>query len=233
MKTIAQIKDYYGPKLAQAALELGAIKLRPNDPFTWASGYRMPIYNDNRQFLAVAEYRAWICDAFSEMMQALDLGDVDNIAGTSTSGIPHATTLADRLKKPMSYVRASSKDHGMGNQIEGLGGDGTYQGKKVLLIEDLISTGSSSIKALEAIRRANGNCSVCFAIFTYGLSKASEAFAALDPKCEVYTILDYDTMIETAVKIGYVDDASAESLRAWRVSPFTWGQERGFLKEEV
>lgn len=233
MKTIQDIKNTYGPQLAEAALKLGAIKLRPNEPFTWASGYRMPIYNDNRQFLAVPEYRRLICDAFAEMVEVLGLADVDNIAGTSTAGIPHATTLADRLQKPMSYVRSSAKDHGMGNQIEGLGGDGTYQGKKVLLIEDLISTGSSSIKALEAIRKANGDCNTCLAIFTYGLGKADDAFAALAPKCDVHTILEYDTMIETAVKTGYLDAASAKSLRAWRVSPFTWGEERGFRKEEV
>jgi len=231
MKTIQEIKNAYGPKLAEAALTLGALKLRPENPFTWASGYRMPIYNDNRQFLAVPAYRRLICDAFAEMAEALGLADVDNIAGTSTAGIPHATTLADKLQKPLSYIRSSAKDHGMGNQIEGLGGDGTYGGKKVILIEDLISTGSSSIKALEAIRRANGKCDTCLAIFTYGLDKAADAFNALDPKCEVHTILEYDTMIATAVKIGYLDDKAAESLRAWRQSPFTWGEERGFPKE--
>jgi len=231
MKTVQDIKNEYGPQLAEAALKLGAIKLRPDSPFTWASGYRMPIYNDNRQFLAVPEYRKLICSAFAEMVEALGLSDVDNIAGTSTAGIPHATTLADKLQKPLSYVRSSAKDHGMGNQIEGLGGDGTYGGKKVLLIEDLISTGSSSIKALEAIRKANGQCNTCLAIFTYGLGKADEAFDALDPHCDVHTILEYDTMIATAVKTGYLDETAAESLRAWRKSPFTWGEERGFPKE--
>jgi len=230
MKTIDEIKNTYGPRLAEAALELGAIKLRPAEPFTWASGYRMPIYNDNRQFLAVPAYRRLICSAFAEMVEALGLEDAENIAGTSTAGIPHATSLADYLNKPMSYVRSGAKDHGMGNQIEGLGGDGTYGGKKVLLIEDLISTGSSSIKALEAIRKAGGNCNTCLAIFTYGLDKAAAAFGALEPKCEVHTILEYDTMIETAVRIGYLDGENAESLKAWRRSPFTWGEERGFPK---
>lgn len=233
MKSIEMIKQEYGPKLAEAALKLGAIKLRPEQPFTWASGYRMPIYNDNRQFLAVPAYRKLICAAFSEMIEALGLQDVANIAGTSTAGIPHATSLADALDKPMSYIRSSAKDHGMGNQIEGLGGNGTYNGQKVLLIEDLISTGKSSIKALEAIRAADGDCDTCLAIFTYGLDKASAAFAALEPPCAVHTILEYDTMIETAKAIGYIDDKNAESLRAWRISPFTWGEERGFPKEGV
>ena len=232
MNRIEEIQSVYGPKLAEAALKLGAIKLRPADPFTWASGYRMPIYNDNRQFLAVPAYRALIRDAFAEMTEALGLCGVDNIAGTSTAGIPHATSLADKLGKPLSYVRGAAKDHGMGKQIEGLGGNGTYNGQKVLLIEDLISTGSSSIKAVEAIRAADGDCSTCLAIFTYGLQKAADAFAALDPACACYTILDYDTMIKTALSIGYVDEANAASLREWRVDPFGWGEKNGFPKEE-
>jgi len=233
MNRIEDIQSVYGPKLAEAALKLGAIKLRPENPFTWASGYRMPIYNDNRLFLAVPAYRALIRDAFAEMTEALGLLDIDNIAGTSTAGIPHATSLADKLIKPTSYVRGAAKDHGMGNQIEGLGGDGTYQGQRVLLIEDLISTGSSSIKAVEAIRAAKGECNTCLAIFTYGLQKASDAFAALNPACALYTILDYDTMIATALSIGYVDSKNAESLRSWRKDPFGWGEKNGFPKEGV
>lgn len=230
MKSIAEIQNYYGPKLAKAALSLGAIKLSPEAPFIWASGFRMPIYNDNRQFLAVPEYRALIRDAFADMVEALGISDVDNISGTATAGIPHATTLADKLGKPMSYVRSSAKDHGMGNQIEGLAG-GSFNGKKVLLIEDLISTGSSSIKALEAIRQADGVCDTCLAIFTYGLSKAADAFTALTPQCTVYTILDYDTMLKTALADGYISEENAESLRQWRESPFTWGEKHGFPKE--
>lgn len=233
MSSITEIKNHYGPKLAEAALQLGAIKLRPEDPFTWASGYRMPIYNDNRQFLAIPEYRALIRDAFSEMVEALGLQGIDNIAGTSTAGIPHATSLADKLAKPLSYVRGAAKDHGMGNQIEGLGGNGTYNGQKILLIEDLISTGSSSIKAVEAIRAAKGDCTVCLAIFTYGLQKAADAFAALDPACAMYTILDYDTMIDTAIRTGYVTGANETSLREWRLDPFGWGEKHGYKKEGV
>lgn len=118
----------------------------------------------------------------------------------------------------------------MGNQIEGLAG-GSFEGKRVLLIEDLISTGSSSIKALEAIRRADGVCNICLAIFTYGLDKATEAFGALDPKCDVYTILDYPTMLQTALADGYISAENAESLKQWRESPFEWGEKHGFPKE--
>ncbi len=229
MRTIEQITDFYGKKLASAAFELGAIKLSPAKPFTWASGYRMPIYNDNRMFLANYEFRALIRDAFSEMIDALSI-DVDNIAGTSTAGIPHATSLADKLKKPLSYVRSYAKDHGMGNQIEGLGSGGSYEGKKVLLIEDLISTGSSSVKALQAVRDAQGDCTDCFAIFTYGLNKSDEAFKALNPICNVYTILSYPMMINTALAVGYISDSEADSLQEWRNSPFDWGLKHGFPK---
>ena len=120
MKTLTEITGYYGPLLAKGAFELGAIRLSPSDPFTWASGYRMPIYNDNRQFLAMPKYRALIRDAFADMLSSLGVNP-DNIAGTATAGIPHATSLADMLYKPLTYVRSSSKDHGLGHQIEGLG----------------------------------------------------------------------------------------------------------------
>lgn len=231
MKTISEITQYYGPQLAKAAFELGAIRLNTKDPFTWASGYRMPIYNDNRQFLVKASYRALICDAFADMVEALKF-NVQNVAGTATAGIPHATPLADRLQKPLSYVRSSSKDHGLGHQIEGLGANGSYENANVLLIEDLISTGSSSIKAVDAIVKANGNCPYCFAIFTYGLDKSTESFAQLDPVCTPYSILSYPVMLETAKKVGYVNEEDVKALEAWRESPFTWGEERGFAKVE-
>ena len=231
MKTIEEITKYYGPQLAKGAFELGAIRLSPNDPFTWASGYRIPIYNDNRQLLAKSSYRALICDAFSDMLAALDF-DPENIAGTSTAGIPHATTLADRLHKPLSYIRSSSKDHGLQNQIEGLGKNGSYEGKKVVLIEDLISTGKSSLQAVNAIINANGLVPYCLAIFTYGLDAATKAFEAVEPKCEPFTILSYPVMIQTAVEVGYINDEDAKTLHEWREDPFAWGANHGFEKVE-
>lgn len=231
MKTIKEITDYYGPQLAKAAFELGAIRLSPKEPFTWASGYRMPIYNDNRQFLANSSYRALICDAFTDMLMTLGF-DPDNIAGTSTAGIPHATTLADRLRKPLSYIRSSSKDHGLGNQIEGLGKDGSYHGDKVLLIEDLISTGKSSIQAVNAIINAEGYVPYCLAIFTYGLKASEDAFKAVIPECVPYTILSYPMMIQTAVETGYINAEEGETLHEWREDPFGWGIKHGFEKIE-
>ena len=231
MKTIEEITRYYGPQLAKAAFELGAIRLSPKAPFTWASGYRMPIYNDNRQFLSKASYRALICDAFTDMLESLSF-DPKNIAGTATAGIPHATTLADRLQKPLSYVRSSSKDHGLGHQIEGLGKNGSYHNEPVCLIEDLISTGKSSIAAVRAIVEADGFVPYTLAIFTYGLDAAAEAFAALDPQCEAYTILSYPVMVRTAVEVGYISAEEAEMLHAWREDPFGWGEKNGFPKVE-
>ena len=231
MKTIEEITRYYGSQLAKAAFELGAIRLSPKEPFTWASGYRMPIYNDNRQFLAKAGYRALICDAFTDMLEALGM-DPHSIAGTATAGIPHATTLADRLQKPLTYVRSSSKDHGLGHQIEGLGKDGSYHGDTVCLIEDLISTGKSSIAAVKAIVDADGLVPYCLAIFTYGLDAASQAFAALDPSCEAYTILSYPVMVKTAQEVGYITDDEAKMLHSWREDPFGWGEKNGFPKLE-
>jgi orotate phosphoribosyltransferase len=227
MKTMEAITDYYGPLLAREALRLGAIRLKPEDPFTWASGYRMPIYNDNRQLLAVPKARALVRDAFAEMLKVLDF-DPDNISGTATAGIPHATSLADLLEKPLSYVRSAGKDHGLHQQIEGLGKSGSYEGAKVALIEDLISTGGSSINAVKAIVEAGGNCPYCLAIFTYGFSAASEAFAALKPSCISYTILTYERMVATALDSGYVDQAGAALLSTWRTDPFGWGEKNGF-----
>lgn len=225
------ISDYYGEKVAEAGLELGAIKLSIENPFTWASGYRMPIYNDNRLFLSRPEYRALLSEAFSEMADIVGLEKIDNIAGTSTAGIPHATTLADRVKKPLSYVRASNKDHGLKNKIEGIGKDG-YKGKYVLLIEDLISTGGSSIAAVEAIREAGGKIDECFAIFSYGFDRAEEAFSSLSPVCHYHPILTFPTLLDVATKKLYINESDRESLIEWMSDPFSWGEKRGFKKEE-
>jgi orotate phosphoribosyltransferase len=231
MKSIEEIISEAGSSLADMALELGAIKLQPNNPFTWASGYRMPIYNDNRRLLASPKARLLIAETFEAMINSLNL-DVDNIAGTSTAGIPHATTLADKLQKPMSYVRSGSKDHGTGQQIEGLGDTHSYDGANVLLIEDLISTGGSSIKAVQAIVEAKGICPYTFAIFTYGLEASKAAFDSLDPKCKFYTILNYDVMVKRALEIGYVDTTGAATLNEWKNDPFAWGENHGFSKLE-
>lgn len=227
MKSIETITNHYGPLLAEKALALGAIRLEVQNPFTWASGYRMPIYNDNRRLLASPVARALVGEAFAAMLKSLDF-DPDNIAGTATAGIPHATTLADKLAKPLSYVRSSGKDHGLGQQIEGLGQSGSYEKANVLLVEDLISTGGSSIKAVQAIVDAQGLCPYTFAIFTYGFDAAVEAFAKLEPSCVFHTILDYDVMVQSALSRSYVNPEEAKLLSLWREDPFGWGAAHGF-----
>ncbi|HQB54685.1 MAG TPA: phosphoribosyltransferase family protein [Sphaerochaeta sp.] len=231
MNSLKKITRTYGPKIAEAAFELGAIRLNVIDPFRWVSGYRMPIYNDNRRLLASSKARALVAEGFEAILNVLKY-DPDSIAGTATAGIPHATTLADRLGKPLSYVRSSSKGHGLGNQIEGLAKGGTYENTHVLLIEDLISTGLSSTNAVEAIVAAKGQCPYTLAIFTYGFAAAEEAFAALNPKAAFHTILTYEVMLDSALKEGYISRSEAASLEAWSSDPFGWGIERGFMREE-
>lgn len=219
----------HAEEIARAALEIHAIKLQPDNPFTWASGYRMPIYNDNRMFLAYPRYRELILNAFKELLRAKEIS-FDIIAGTSTSGIPPATTLADSLGKPLIYVRDKPKSHGLRNQIEGIDATSDLEGKEVILIEDLISTGGSSARAVQAIRDANGVCKYCISIFNYGLGKANNAFEKLDEHCNVLSLLEYDKLIEVAKQVNYVDFSQAEMLAEWRQDPFNWGEKHGFPK---
>lgn len=224
------LKDY-AEKIADKALELGAIRLSPQKPFLWASGYYMPIYNDNRSLLAEWQTRENICKAFQVMLEEASF-EPDNIAGTATAGIAHATTLADSLKLGLSYVRSSSKDHGLAHQIEGLGLSGSYGNKKVLVVEDLISTGGSSVSAVKAVVNAKGVCPYCFGIFSYGLKASIEAFASLDPSCVASTILDYDFVLSRALTTGYITEDDHEMLSQWRSDPFGWGEHHGFKKVE-
>lgn len=221
---VAAIQKEFGAKIAEKAFQCGAIKLSPEKPFTWASGYKMPIYNDNRRLLAFPEMRKTICDAFSALAQAVDFNP-DWIAGVATGGIPHGTTLADALELPFAYIRSESKDHGLKNQIEGLGADANFGEKNVLVIEDLISTGGSSIKAIQAVRAAHASAPYCFAIFSYGLDKAVAAFAGLSPMCTPISILNYDIMLETALAKGFITEKYLETLREWRKDPFNWWKE--------
>ena len=139
----------YSKKLAHIALEIGAIKLNPQNPFTWASGYRMPVYNDNRLLLGNAEHRLLIAEGFQDILRRENI-HADAVVGTATAGIPHATTLANLLRTPLVYVRSSPKGHGMENLIEGV----LTKSQNVVVVEDLISTGDSSLKAVEAVRKA-------------------------------------------------------------------------------
>lgn len=207
--------------LSRMALESGAIRLSPDKPFTWASGYKMPIYNDNRLLLGKAEYRSFISQIFVKYLGS-SVEHLDVIAGTATAGIPHATTLADRLEKPLIYVRATAKSHGMGNQIEGP----LTEGQNVLLIEDLISTGGSAINAVKAIRESGGIVDHCLCIFSYGFSEAQRRFDEIN--CTYRSILTFPDLLREAQSMRMLSNEQIESLNIWHKAPFKWAETKGF-----
>ena len=225
----------YKSELVRASLKIGALRLSVKKPFLWASGYYMPVYTDNRIFLSEAGYRGMIADAFISMMKSMEI-KAEVIAGTATAGIPHAAALADKLSLPLTYVRSSSKDHGLGNRIEGLpaphsgwnSGDRGFSGKRVVLIEDLVSTGGSSISALKAVREADGIIEHCLSIFSYGFPEAEAAFSSLSPVCTLSSVITYGDLVHGAENEGYITSSEAESLREWREDPFLWGKKNGF-----
>ena len=195
--------------IAQSLLEIKAVTLSPDDPYTWSSGIKSPIYCDNRVTLAYPEIRENIYQGLIQLIKE-HAQDVEIISGTATAGIPHAAFVADQLKLPMSYVRSKSKGHGKGNQIEGA----LSKGKKVVVIEDLISTGGSSINAVEALIEDGAEVLGVFAIFTYGINKAEEAFKAID--VPFYTLSNYDELISVAEKEGYIENKDIKTLKAWK-----------------
>ncbi|HBM16551.1 MAG TPA: orotate phosphoribosyltransferase [Lentisphaeria bacterium] len=219
----------YAVKLAEAGLKINAMKLNAKNPFQWASGFFMPIYNDNRMFLFYPEFRKLILDGFLDIIRTKKI-IIDVIAGTSTAGIPHGTLLAEALGLPFIYIREKPKAHGLKNQIEGIDAEKDLEGKKIIVIEDLISTGGSSAKAVQAVREANGKVDYCLSIFSYNLLNALNEFAKLDKPCKVLSILEYDTLIDTAKKTGYISDEQQEALKLWRHEPFEWGEKRGFAR---
>ena len=230
----------YGKEIAKRALEIGAIKLSPENPFTWASGFRMPIYNDNRMHLWYPENRNMIIQGFCQLLERADLSsdDYDFIAGTSTSGIPWTSLLSCQLpQKPMVYIRDKPKDHGLKNRIEGIDTDSDLKGLNGILIEDLISTGGSSVSAVQAIRDANGQCNHCLSIFTYGFPNPQKMFSGelaydkeghkLATPCNTLSILDYKTLLEAASEMKLFDERNLSILKEWESDPFNWGQKHG------
>lgn len=195
--------------IAQSLLEIKAVTLSPDDPYTWSSGIKSPIYCDNRVTLAYPEIRENIYQGLIELIKE-HAQDAEIISGTATAGIPHAAFVADQLKLPMSYVRSKSKGHGKGNQIEGA----LSKGKKVVVIEDLISTGGSSINAVEALIEDGAEVLGVFAIFTYGINKAEEAFKEIN--VPFYTLSNYDELISVAEKEGYIENKDIKTLKAWK-----------------
>jgi len=217
--------------IAEAGLSIGAMKLNAEKPFQWASGYRMPIYNDNRMFLQYPDHRNTIITGFLTIFKENQL-NFDLIAGTSTAGIPWAAILAEKLQKPMIYIRDNPKDHGLKNQIEGIDAEKGLEGHSAVVIEDLISTGGSSAAAVEAVRNAGGKADVIISIFNYGLEKAKNEFNALKTHCSVLSLLDYDTLLTVATEKKYLKPNQVDLLKEWRADPFNWGDNHGFPKVE-
>lgn len=208
MNTIAE-------KVASYLLDIKAIKLEPNQPFTWASGWKSPIYCDNRKTLSYPEVRSYIKEQFVALIRE-KYPQVEVIAGVATGAIAQGVLVAQELGLPFIYVRSSAKSHGLENLIEG-----EYRaGQKVVVIEDLVSTGGSSLQAVEALRNAGCDVLGMMAIFTYGFQKAVDNFQ--QAHCELTTLSDYNAMIELALKIGYVKPEHIEKLREWRLSPETY-----------
>ncbi|MES2557331.1 MAG: orotate phosphoribosyltransferase [Bacteroidota bacterium] len=202
-------------KVAEFLLQIKAVKLQPSQPFTWASGWSSPIYCDNRKTLSFPAIRTHIRQGYAEAILE-KFGKPDVIAGVATGGIAQGALVAQELGIPFIYVRSTAKGHGMGNQIEGH----FEKGQKVIVIEDLISTGGSSLVAVEALREAGCDVKGLIAIFTYGFDIAAANFEAAD--CPFVTLTDYDHLIDQAVKLEYINEADVQSLKKWRNSPGTW-----------
>jgi len=211
--------DDIARKTAEYLLQIKAIKLQPAKPFTWASGWKSPIYCDNRMTLSFPEVRSFIADSFASRVREF-YPDAEVVAGVATGAIAHGALVADRLNLPFIYVRSGAKDHGLGNQIEGH----YVKKQKVVVIEDLISTGGSSLGAVKALREAECDVLGMIAIFTYGFSKSADAFR--DEGCRLDTLSNYGVLVDMAAASGYISPADVETLKEWRKDPSSWGTER-------
>jgi orotate phosphoribosyltransferase len=204
-------------QVAEFLLQIKAIKLQPNNPFTWASGWKSPIYCDNRITLSHPTVRTYIRQQLTQLIQER-FGAVGCIAGVATAGIPQGVLVAQDLGLPFIYVRSKPKDHGTGSLIEG----DAMPGKRVVVVEDLISTGKSSLQAVEALRDADYNVAGLVAIFSYGFDVAVENFNAA--KCPFETLSNYSALIKYAEQHQYISSADVDMLKLWRENPSGWGR---------
>ena len=209
----------YEKQVAEYLLEIGAVQLRPEEPFTWASGLKAPIYCDNRKILSYPEIRSKVCGFIVQTIED-HFKNVDVIAGVATGAIAMGALVADRLGKPFIYIRPAPKDHGMHNQIEGV----FNRGDRVIVVEDLISTGKSSLASADAVSAAGGIVDGMVAIFSYNFTSARREFE-IHSGLELYTLSNYDTLIETAVEKKLISEDCLEVLREWRYRPEEWGKE--------
>lgn len=203
--------------VARQLLDIEAVRLNPENPFTWASGWKSPIYCDNRKVLSVPAFRTFICEQLCAVITK-HYPKVEVIAGVATGAIAMGALIADKLEKPFIYVRPRPKDHGTGAQIEG-----TFdEHAKVVVVEDLISTGQSSLLSVACLRNAGANVLGMSAIFSYNFDIARRAFEKAN--CELYTLTNYNTLIEEAVKRDYISAEHLQALQLWRLKPTEWGQ---------
>lgn len=201
--------------VAEKLLEIKAVFLRPSEPFHWASGILSPIYCDNRLILAYPETRAFVESSLADLVKR-EYPDTEVLMGTSTAGIPHAAIISELLKLPMGYVRSSAKDHGRNNKIEGA----NPTGKRVLVIEDLISTGGSSIDVVEALREVGANVLGIASLFTYNLQKGLDTLARANARN--MSLCDFETLSVVALEKGYITEREFELVRAFQKSPDNW-----------
>ena len=203
--------------VAKSLMDIKAVMLRPDQPFVWASGWHSPIYCDNRKILSFPEIRENICKWMADIIRK-QYPDVQVIAGVATGAIAHGYLVAHMLGKPFCYVRPKPKDHGTGSQIEGI----LESGAKVVIVEDLISTGMSSLAAKNALVNAGADVLGMVAVFSYGFNQARKAFE--DANVELTTLSNYDALIDVASETGYIRPEDIDVLKEWRFSPATWGK---------
>ncbi len=200
---------------AEKLLKIKAIKLQPENPFTWASGWKSPFYCDNRKTLSFTDLRTFVKTELARLLVE-NFPDVDAVAGVATGAIPQGALVADLLNKPFVYVRSKPKDHGLENLIEGE----LAPGSKVVVIEDLISTGGSSLKAVEAIRKSGSEVVGMIASYTYGFPIAEQAFK--DANVRLLTLTNYEAVLEVALESGYITKDQVPMLNEWRRDPANW-----------
>lgn len=201
--------------IAKRLLEINAVALKPQEPFTWTSGLRSPIYCDNRLTLSYPVVRREIASGLTKLIKDY-FPEAEIIAGTATAGIPHAAWVSEIMDLPMCYVRSKAKEHGKGNQIEGR----VEKGQKIVVVEDLISTGGSVITAVQALRDAGCQVLGAVSIFTYGLDKGKELLA--QENIQTKSLTDYPALVEVAIENKYISEGDQESLLSWSKDPLKW-----------
>lgn len=207
-------------KVAKILLEIKAITLNSKKPYRYASGILSPVYTDCRILMAYPKYRKIIRDLYIKNLSLT--GNFNLIAATATAGIPHGAWVADKTNLPMVYVRGNAKDHGKGNQIEGI----VKKGQKTAVIEDLISTGGSSSTTADAVRKAGGKVTHVFSIFTYGMKAAKDNFKK--NKLKLTSLTDFFTVVDVAEKLGHINKKEKNVILEWTKDPASWGEKMGF-----